>query len=140
VVKEVTVVAVVVAAAVVATKFHAKFVAKLATPRCTVTSGLMLATMGEEKHVNVATTGYNIDTEWYTDTGATDHVTSELDKLAIWEKYHGSDLVHTASDSGMPISHVGHTTIRTPNRDLVLKNILHVPSSFKNLLSVHKFT
>jgi hypothetical protein len=40
----------------------------------------------------------------------------------------------------MPICHVGHTTIRTHNRDLVLKNILHVPSSSKNLLSVHKFT
>jgi hypothetical protein len=72
--------------------------------------------------------------------GATDHVTSELDKLAIREKYHGSDQEHTASGSGMPICHVGHTTIRTHNRDLVLKNILHVPSSSKNLLSVHKFT
>jgi hypothetical protein len=30
---------------------------------------------GEEKHANMATTGYNVDTEWYTDTGATDHVT-----------------------------------------------------------------
>jgi hypothetical protein len=48
--------------------------------------------------------------------------------------------VHTASGSGMPICHIGHTTIHTHNRDLVLKNILHVPSSSKNLLSVHKFT
>jgi hypothetical protein len=94
----------------------------------------------EEKHANVATTVYIVDMEWYTDTSATDHVTSELDKLAIQEKYHGSDQVHTASGSGMPISHVGHTTICTHNRDIVLKDILHVPCSSKNLLSVHKFT
>jgi hypothetical protein len=95
---------------------------------------------GEEKHENVATTGYNVDTEWYTGTGVTDHVTLELNKLSIREKYHGSDVVHTASGSGMPISHVGLTTIHTHNHELVLKDILHVPSSSKNLLSVHKFT
>jgi hypothetical protein len=88
----------------------------------------------------VTNMGHNVDTEWYTDTGATDHVTSDLEKLAVQEKYHGSDQLHTTSGSGMPISHVGHTTIHTHNHGLVLKNILHVPSSSKNLLSVHKFT
>jgi hypothetical protein len=88
----------------------------------------------------VATTGYNVDTEWYTDTGATDHITSELFKLTIREKYGGSDLVHTASSSGMPISHIGHTTIHSHDRDLIIKDILHVPDASKNLVSVHKFT
>jgi hypothetical protein len=81
----------------------------------------------EEKHVNAATTGYNVDIEWYTDMGATDHTTSELDNLVICEKYGGSDQVHTASGSGMPISHIGQTTIHSHDRDLVLKDILHVP-------------
>jgi hypothetical protein len=40
----------------------------------------------------------------------------------------------------MEISHVGHSIIHTPNRDLNLKNILHVPSTKKNLLSVHRLT
>jgi hypothetical protein len=36
----------------------------------------------EEKHVvNAATMGYNIGINWYTDTGATDHIIFELDKL-----------------------------------------------------------
>jgi hypothetical protein len=37
----------------------------------------------EERHVNaaIAMNAYNVDTNWYTDTGATDHVTSELNKL-----------------------------------------------------------
>jgi hypothetical protein len=95
---------------------------------------------GEEKHVNVATTGYNVDTEWFTDTGATDHITSELDKLVIRKKYGGSDQVHTISGSGMPISHIGQGTTHSHDRDLILKDILHVPNTSKNLVSVHKFT
>jgi hypothetical protein len=46
----------------------------------------------EEKHVAAAIGGaYNVDTNWYTDTGATDHITSELEKIAVREKYHGAD-------------------------------------------------
>lgn len=40
----------------------------------------------------------------------------------------------------MPIIHIGHSSIFTPNKILRLKNILHVPNATKNLLSVHKFT
>jgi hypothetical protein len=42
-----------------------------------------------------------------------DHITSELDKLTTREKYHGSDQVHAANGSGMPISHIGHSTIHS---------------------------
>jgi hypothetical protein len=38
----------------------------------------------------------------------------------------------------MHISHIGHSSIQTPNHELHLKNILHVPSVTKSLLSVHK--
>jgi hypothetical protein len=34
---------------------------------------------------------YNVDTDWYTDTGATDHITSDLNKLTMREKYHRND-------------------------------------------------
>ncbi|XP_066396527.1 uncharacterized protein [Miscanthus floridulus] len=56
----------------------------------------------EERHVNaaIAMNAYNVDTNWYTDTGATDHVTSDLNKLMMREKYHGNDQIHTASGSG----------------------------------------
>jgi hypothetical protein len=91
----------------------------------------------KEKHVAAAMGGaYNVDTNWYTDTGATDHITSELDKLAVREKYHGADQIHTASGSGMPI--IGQSTIHTPDRNLQLCDILHVLSTKKNLVSVHK--
>jgi hypothetical protein len=95
---------------------------------------------GEEKQANVVTTGYNVDTDWYTDTCATNHITPELDKLTTREKYSGSDQVHTASGSCMPIAHIGQFTVHTRSRDLVLKDILHVSNASKNLVSVHKFT
>jgi hypothetical protein len=45
----------------------------------------------EEKSVNSTMnnygSSYGVDTKWYTNTGATDHVTSEFDKLSTKEKY-----------------------------------------------------
>jgi hypothetical protein len=81
-----------------------------------------------------------VDREWYTDTGATDHIISELDKLTMREKYGGTDQVHTTNGSSMHISHIDHSTIHTHDRDLVLKDILHVLDASKNLVSIHKFT
>jgi hypothetical protein len=95
----------------------------------------------EEKTTNI-TKGpkYNVDPAWYSDTGATDHITSELDKLAVREKYNGQEQIHAANDGGMHIAHVGHSTLYTPSRNLALKNILHVPSSQRNLIFIHHFT
>jgi uncharacterized membrane protein YgcG len=83
---------------------------------------------------------YGIDTNWYTDTGATDHITSELEKLTVRDKYHGNDQVHTASGAGMRINQVGRSLVYTPNRNLILDNILYVPEANKSLVSVHRLT
>ncbi|KAK1664783.1 hypothetical protein QYE76_052942 [Lolium multiflorum] len=39
------------------------------------------------------------DPAWYADSGATHHITHELDKLTSREPYHGTDQVHTANGS-----------------------------------------
>jgi hypothetical protein len=85
----------------------------------------------EQRTVVVATTSYGIDTNWYTDTGATDHITGELEKLDVRNKYNGGDQVHTVSGSSMNISHIGHSVIPTPSHNLILKNIFHVPKAEK---------
>lgn len=55
---------------------------------------------GEERSAGSASTSYGVDTNWYLDTGATDHITGELDKLSVQNKYGGGDQVHTASGAG----------------------------------------
>lgn len=44
-----------------------------------------------EKMAAAATTSYGVDTNWYIDTGATDRITSELDKLTVRDRYGGGD-------------------------------------------------
>jgi hypothetical protein len=83
---------------------------------------------------------YKIDTNWYTDSGATHHLTGELNKLSVHERYKGHDRVHTAEGTGMSISHIGNSVLHTTHDKLHLRNILHVPNASKNLLSDHKLT
>ena len=90
------------------------------------------------KTAGTATTSYGYDSNWYVDSGASEHVTSDLEKLTVRDKYSGRDQVHTANGAGMKISNIGHTILHTPKRKLHLKNILHVPSASKNLVSVNK--
>ncbi|KAM3392406.1 hypothetical protein ACQJBY_013503 [Aegilops geniculata] len=78
------------------------------------------------------------DRAWFTDTGATDHITGDLDRLTIREKYPGRDRIHTADGSGLHIAHRGHAILPTPSANLQLRNILHVPNTDKNLLSVNR--
>lgn len=93
----------------------------------------------EERHVAAAVSyAYGADSNWYIDSGATDHITSELDKLSIRDKYKGNDHVHTTNGAGMEIKHIGQSFVSTPMRNLHLKNVLHVPQATKNLVSASK--
>jgi histone deacetylase 1/2 len=86
-----------------------------------------------------STSSYPVDPHWYADTAATDHFTNDLDKLTMKEPYRGKDQVQAANRSGMRITHIGQSILSTPSHPLHLKNILHVPSITRNLLSVKKF-
>jgi hypothetical protein len=86
----------------------------------------------EQKIIAHAATGsYNIDPNWYANSGATDHITGELEKIAIRNKYQGGDQIHMASGAGMDISHIGHNTVYTPHCPIYLNNILYVPRTRK---------
>uniref|UniRef100_A0A453MZD0 Uncharacterized protein n=1 Tax=Aegilops tauschii subsp. strangulata TaxID=200361 RepID=A0A453MZD0_AEGTS len=63
----------------------------------------------DEKVAGVADGSYGVDTNWYVDSGATNHITGELEKVTMRDKYRGKDHIHTASGEGMKISHVGHS-------------------------------
>jgi hypothetical protein len=96
---------------------------------------------GEDKSVSsVVASSYEVDTNWYANSSATDHIMANLEKLTTRDKYMGQDQVHTASGSGMKINQVGNSIIHTSSRDLCLNNILYVPKGSKNLISIHHFT
>lgn len=94
--------------------------------------------MGDEETANAAIS-YGVDSNWYADSGATDHVMGELDKLVMRDAYHGIDQIYTASGSGMRINHIGQSIIRTPHRDHHLNHVLHVPQASKNIAVFFSF-
>jgi hypothetical protein len=56
------------------------------------------------------------------------------------EPYTSTDQIHVVNGSGMGITRIGTSIVPTSSRNLFLKNVLHVPSTNKNLISVHCFT
>jgi hypothetical protein len=89
---------------------------------------------------DVASTSYTIDTDWYNDTEAMDHITSDLDCLTVHERYNGGEQVQIGNDTCLHILHIGHSSFESNDRPLAFRGVLHVPNITKNLLSVHKFT
>jgi hypothetical protein len=93
-----------------------------------------------EPRTAAAASSSSIDNTWYMDSSATDHITVDLDHLTMHDHYAGADQVHAVNGIGMDITRIDQTVISNPCRDLVLNNVLHVPSTQKSLISVHHFT
>jgi len=65
---------------------------------------------------------------WYPDSGATHHLTSDLANLNIKaEDYLGSDQIRIGNGKGLSIKHIGTTRLSTPISHFDLHDILHVP-------------
>lgn len=81
------------------------------------------------------------DLNWYPDSDATHHVTSDMKNLNLkLEEFHGPDQIQIGNGKGLSIHHIGHTRLFSPTLHFNLLNVLHVPQISKNLLLVHKFT
>jgi hypothetical protein len=73
----------------------------------------------------VANPSYTVDGNWYSDTGATDHVTHDLERLAMCDTYLSKEQIQTTCGLGMSIQHVGHSLIRTPVWALIIMCFLN---------------
>jgi hypothetical protein len=51
------------------------------------------------------------DPNWYLDSGATYHITGELEQLTMHERYNGNEQIRAANGAGMDIAHVGQSVI-----------------------------
>ena len=79
---------------------------------------------------------------WFPDSGATNHVTHDLGILNSGTEYNGNSKIHMGNGTGLEISHIGLSffpSYSSPNKVLLLKNILRVPAIKKNLLNVSQF-
>lgn len=74
-----------------------------------------------------SSSSYGVDPNWYTDTGATDHITGELDKITVHECYNSKNHVQTTNGTGLSILQRGHSVIQTAIKTLQLKNIICFP-------------
>ncbi|KAJ9551582.1 hypothetical protein OSB04_015627 [Centaurea solstitialis] len=88
---------------------------------------------------NVATFANSSSTSWLMDSGATHHVTNDLENLALHAPYDGSDDLIIGDGSSLPISHTGSFSHPTHDKILKFSNVLFVPSISRNILSVYQF-
>ncbi|KAJ4755031.1 hypothetical protein LUZ62_089436 [Rhynchospora pubera] len=77
-------------------------------------------------------------TEWYIDSGATHHVTSDLNNLSSFVPYEGLDRLQIGDGKGMNILHIGNVCLSLGNTSVILHEVLHVPTFTKNLLSLSR--
>ncbi|KAJ6866233.1 Retrovirus-related Pol polyprotein from transposon TNT 1-94 [Populus alba x Populus x berolinensis] len=81
-----------------------------------------------------------VDTEWTSDTGASNHMTSKPGMLTDVRKYFGNDSVVIGNGSSLPIVGIGDSFIKQNNTKLPINDVLLVPELTKNLLSISQLT
>ncbi|XP_010274285.1 PREDICTED: uncharacterized protein LOC104609611 [Nelumbo nucifera] len=64
------------------------------------------------------------DENRYPDSGATNHMTSDLGNLSLHDEYHGTDHILIGNGTGLDISHIGSSILNNDSGSIVLKNIL----------------
>jgi hypothetical protein len=78
-------------------------------------------------------------TNWLVDSGASHHVTADLNNLSLHSEYDGSDDIMIGDGTGLQITHTGSTKLPSSSKSFLLSDVLCVPRMQKNLISVSKF-
>ena len=74
------------------------------------------------------------DSSWYMDSGATYHITANLNNLSLQQDYKRKEKIVVGNGHSLPISHIGSSLIASTEKPLLLNNILYAPQITKNLL------
>lgn len=79
--------------------------------------------------------------DWFVDSGASHHVTSQFGNLQIHSPYKGTSGLTVGNGVSVPVHSVGALTIPSlqPSHPLNMHNVLHVLAITKNLMSVSQF-
>ena len=84
----------------------------------------------------VATADTSTYSNWLLDSGASHHVTADLNNFSFHKTYDGTDDIMIRDGTGLPISHTGSTTLSRPSQSFSLSNVLCVPTIKRNLVSI----
>lgn len=89
----------------------------------------------------IATPESVCDSSWYVDSGASSHLAYDDSSFCDRSSYGAPEQVFIGDGSDLSVSSVGSSTFSTAysSQSFILKDILHVPSISKNLISVTKF-
>jgi hypothetical protein len=94
-------------------------------------------TANNQRARNTTSTSYNNDPPiCHLDSGAMDHLTSDLARLHLYERYGGANHVQVANGAGLSIAHIVHSSLT--GSSIHLKNILHVLHLSTHILSVNR--
>ena len=80
------------------------------------------------------------DSEWFPDSGATSHMTSDTEGVDQPAVYFGNECVMVGNGQSLAISHTGSISSLVPSSPLLLSNVLVVPGIKKNLISISQLT
>ena len=76
---------------------------------------------------------------WLLDSGASHHVTIDLNNLTLHAPYDGPDDIIIGDSTGLHITHSNTTSLSTPSNSFTLHNVLCVPHMKINLISISQF-
>lgn len=76
---------------------------------------------------------------WYMDSGASNHITADHGTLSSVFNKGITRSVLVGDGSLAPVTKMGHSTLPSLTKNLLLKNVLVCPSIIKNLISVRQF-
>lgn len=77
------------------------------------------------------------DSAWYVDSGASNHITNDVNTLQQRMDYNGKANLIVGNGERLNICSVGNAWVSSNNsKELMLKDILHVPQIERNLLSI----
>ncbi|KAH9747507.1 hypothetical protein KPL70_004741 [Citrus sinensis] len=85
------------------------------------------------------------DANWYLDSGATHHLTNDINNMHVSEAFAGASKLFVGNDVGLNITHIGSAALKSYNSNnasltIKLDDILLMPQITKNLISISKLT
>ena len=80
------------------------------------------------------------DSTWYLDSGATNHITTDIQRLSLKGTYLISTTIIVGDGTKVPIAAYGNAKLFCTTLPINLKDVLYVPRMKKNLISISKLT